>query len=391
MTAETPRWLGDLSRELSDLREAHRLRSLKEGTGRLDFASNDYLSLNADGRLEGMLRELAGEWKGPVGSTGSRLIRGHHSAFDRAQDAFARYTGHSAALLFHSGYAANVGTLQALLTNRDRVFCDRLCHASLLDGIRMSGARRHYFAHNDLDDLARQLDKYSRAAGKGDPRGRDWIVSETLFSMDGDSPDLPAMAEIAEAKGALLYLDEAHAVGVLGPGGAGLVTAANLTERVAVTVYPCGKAPGLMGAVVCGAPELRDYLINRARSFIFSTAQPPLLAALLADVIELLGTDEMEARRRKLKGLGDDLRARLKAGGLDTGASSAQIVPVILGSEERALRVAAACAEAGMDARAIRPPSVPADGSRLRITLQANHSTEDIRELAELLLKTGGD
>ena len=404
-------WLEQLESQLQDLEHGRLLRALKPHEGRLDFSSNDYLSLNASGRIQRMLADIvAGRpCPGPVGSTGSRLIRGHYAEFEEAEDKFARYVGQPGALLFHSGYAANLGALQALVNGRDNVFCDRLAHASLLDGIRLSGARRRYFNHNDLNDLEAKLKKYGQRARAGtrantrttgmsanarEPhadvlaapgRGRDWIVTESIFSMDGDSPDLPALCEIAERFDALIYLDEAHAIGIVGPGGAGLARAQGVSGRIAVTVFPCGKAPGLMGAFVCGPSPLKSFLINHARSFIFSTAQPPLLARLLRDIIDLLVTDEMNTARAHVQRLAGMLRERLRGAGFDVLKSDSQIVPAVVGSESRALELAQKCRSAGLDVRAIRPPSVPAGTSRLRITIQAAHRPEDIEELATTL------
>ncbi|MCR9142616.1 MAG: 8-amino-7-oxononanoate synthase [bacterium] len=399
------RWLSGLRAEVAGLRERDLYRELRPHVGRLDFSSNDYLSLNSSGRLREFLREVlaSDDRTALVGSTGSRLIRGHHDAFARAEAKFARYVGAPAALLFHSGYGANTGVLPAVIAPRDLVFCDRLCHASLLDGIRLSGARRYYFRHNDLEDLERQLRKYANgdagaSAGDGESavagdrknkasRRRVWIITEAVFSMDGDSPDLRALCDLAERAefGACVYLDEAHSIGMTGENGAGLAAEQGVANRIAVNVFPCGKAPGLMGAFVCGAPELKELLVNRARSFIFSTAQPPHLADLLSCVIDWLQTDEARAARERSRRLADELRNKLKALGFDTGTSTTHIVPIITGGEAQALSLAARCREAGLDVRAIRPPTVPKGASRLRVILQADHKSVDLDELVAVI------
>lgn len=384
MEGAQQRWREELRRKLEALKSSGLLRSLRPAGGRIDFCSNDYLGLNSSGRLHAMLQEIIAGDAGPVGSCGSRLVRGHYEEFNAAEEAFARFTDHESALLFHSGYAANLGTMQALFSARDRIFCDRLCHASLLDGIRISGARRRYFQHNDFDHLESLLRRK-----RIPPGGRDWIVIESVYSMDGDRPDLGDAMEIAERHDALLYVDEAHAVGILGPGGAGLVAGAG-SSRIAVTVYPCGKAPGLMGAFVCGSVDLRETLINRARSFVFSTAQPPLLARLLADVIALLPTEELELAREKNRVGGVLLRDLLRRNGFETAGGVSHIIPLPVGTEERAVRLEQACLEAGIDVRAIRPPSVPAGGSRLRLTVQAGRSAEEIERLVEALRQADG-
>ena len=295
-------WNQFLEKELLGLQKNNRLRILDSKRHSLiDFASNDYLSLNTSGRLRSILKDVLVNYDGPIGSTGSRLICGHYDSFETAESDFARFTGHESALLFHSGYAANTGVLQALFSPGDTVFCDRLAHASLLDGIRLSGANRRYFLHNDLEDLDKRLAAHNTKKSKAAGRTRSWIVTESIFSMDGDTIKLGHYADIAEKYGALLLLDEAHAVGITGPGGAGLAAASGIQKRIAVTVYPMGKAPGLMGAFVCGSATLKQYLINRARSFIFSTAQPPFMGTLLSRVIALLPSQEMEDARSRIR------------------------------------------------------------------------------------------
>ena len=372
-------WSADLEAELQALESKGLKRRLRVATPGIDFSSNDYLALNSSGRLLEIVKAGLNGLLNQVGSTGSRLVRGHHVLFEQAEERFARFAGQESALLFSSGYAANVGSLQALVGQRDLVFCDRLCHASLLDGVRLSGARRHYFAHNDLNDLESLLRRHET------PRGRRWIVSEALFSMDGDSPDLPALCDLAARHSALVCLDEAHSIGVLGPGGAGLAAEHRLAEQIALHVFPCGKAPGLQGAFVAGRAPMREILIQRARSFVFSTAQPPFLASVLGDVIEEIQTDPMQRARDHLRSLSSYLTERLARAGFDTGRARSVVVPIIVGEESRALALAEKLQNEGVDARPIRPPTVPAGTSRLRISLHADHRTQDLDRLVELL------
>lgn len=371
------KWNHELLQELDSLKKEHRYRTLRSGQFSLDFSSNDYLSLNRGGTLKRLLLEAAQE-AATVGSTGSRLLSGHHPWFDAAEIEFARFTGHESALLFHSGYAANAGVLQMLLSARDTVFCDRLCHASLLDGIRLSGARRYYFNHNDLNHLEDQIKKRTDGSSSN-----VWIVTESVFSMDGDKPELEALVNLAEQHGILLYLDEAHAVGTIGSRGEGLAASLGLQQRIAVTVYPCGKAPGLAGAFVCGTNTLRESLINRCRSFIFSTAQPPLLAEILRRVIGLLPA--MTSERGKLVLLSNEFRRRLIEMGLGAGTSTTHIVPVSLGESNRSLRWMKHLMDSGIDVRAVRPPTVPDGTARLRVNLQAAHTLEDLDRLSKEL------
>ncbi len=374
-------WIESLKTDLESVERKGRLRMLKTSSASLDFASNDYLSLNSSGTLLEILKTTAAGWQESVGSTGSRLLRGHYEAFERAEAEFTKFCGAASSLLFHSGYAANVGVIETLISSDDTVFCDRLCHATILDGIRLAGARRYYFHHNDFTHLRDLL-------GKRERRGRTWIITESIFSMDGDSPDLRALAEIADEFGAMLYLDEAHAIGVRGNTGAGLAHEAGLSERFDVIVFPCGKAPGLMGAFVCGAPELRATLINRCRSFIFSTSQPPILAEILRQTVQRITV--MQHERNHLHLLSEHLRASLARGGFDAGKSNSQIVPVIVGKEDTAMFWMNELLSAGIDARAIRPPSVPEGTSRLRINLQAGHSIEDVNRLLKELYRLSG-
>lgn len=370
-------WRDELRQAVTEREHRRLLRRLETSpAGSVDFSSNDYLSLNSDGTVKRLFESLLPLSTQDLGSTGSRLIRGHREAFDRAERAFADWVGLDDALLFHSGYAGNVGTLQALLSPGDLVFADRLCHASLLDGIRLSGATRHYFRHNDLEHLSELLRKHST-------RKRRWIVTESVFSMDGDRPDRDALLALAEQNDCLLYLDEAHAIGVIGEAGRGL--AHQEQQRFAVLSYPMGKAPGLMGCFVAGPPELKAFLVNHARSFIYSTAQPPLLADLLRLVIEEMGTDEMEKRRIRLRKLSELLFKRLNEEGFATGVTPSHITPIILGDEERTIQTATRLKQQGFSVFAIRPPTVPAGACRLRISVHAGNTEEEIEGLVTAL------
>lgn len=370
-------WRDELQQAVTEREHRRLLRRLETSpAGSVDFSSNDYLSLNSDGTVKRLFESLLPLSTQDLGSTGSRLIRGHREAFDRAERAFADWVGLDDALLFHSGYAGNVGTLQALLSPGDLVFADRLCHASLLDGIRLSGATRHYFRHNDLEHLSELLRKHST-------RKRRWIVTESVFSMDGDRPDRDALLALAEQNDCLLYLDEAHAIGVIGEAGRGL--AHQEQQRFAVLSYPMGKAPGLMGCFVAGPPELKAFLVNHARSFIYSTAQPPLLADLLRLVIEEMGTDEMEKRRIRLRKLSELLFKRLNEEGFATGVTPSHITPIILGDEERTIQTATRLKQQGFSVFAIRPPTVPAGACRLRISVHAGNTEEEIEGLVTAL------
>jgi len=377
-------WQASLNRQLDDLKEKNRLRTLAPHAGS-DFSSNDYLALNRSGIIERIAKRLIDEGVPFTGSTGSRLVRGHYEAFDDAERACVEWTGYPSSLFFNTGYAANTGTLQALLSRHDTAFVDRLCHASIQDGIRLSGCRRIAFAHNDPDDLESKLSRHRKKKGE-----EAWIVLETLYSMDGDLPDLKRIAELAERFGALLYVDEAHAAGIFGPNGGGVALRDRISDRVAVAVYPCGKGPGLSGAFVCGPAPLKPFLVNRARPFLFSTALAPFFATLLAEVIRFLGSTDAETLRHRLFSRIDTMHRLLQNGRIAIGNSASQIIPILVGGEAEALELSRFLAEQGFDLRAIRPPTVPDGSSRLRLCLHADHTDGELERLAGALVEGFG-
>lgn len=366
-------------------------RTLRFEPELLDFSSNDYLCLNRDGSHHKLFQSLAEETEGTnvtVGSTGSRLIRGHWPDFDHAESSFNAWMDSPASLLFQSGYSANLGALSALAGPGDIAFCDRLCHASLLDGIRLSGAQKQYYHHNDLDHLESLLKKKST-------RKRRWILCESVFSMDGDVPDLDGLLELCRKYDATLYLDEAHALGYYGseksPGAGLLASRLNqLSSRDPfshmILSVPLGKAPGIMGAFVAGHPSLRDFLINRARSFVFSTAQPPLLARFIAATIDSFRNHEYDLRIQSLRNNSDYFRNRLEQQGISMASRSA-ILPVVLGSADLCLETSKRLRSLGMDVRAIRPPTVAPGSSRLRIAVHSCHTAEQLDALIDVILE----
>ena len=365
------------------------MRSLRYEPELLDFSSNDYLCLNRDGShselLNSLICETGVESNVTVGSTGSRLIRGHWPSFENAEEEFNRWARTPDSLLFQSGYNANVGALSALTGPGDLVFCDRLCHASLLDGIRLSGAQKIYFKHNDLNHLESLLATKST-------RRRKWILSESVFSMDGDVPDLKGLLDLCRRYQATLYLDEAHALGFFGSEespGAGLLASrrAELGDDVfdhAIISAPLGKAPGVMGAFVAGDKLLKDYLINRARSFVFSTAQPPILAAMIGAIIRRFRNHEYDHRMASLRKNVSYIKSLIAELHLVSPSDSA-IVPIVLGEMDKCLQVSEHLKNHGMDVRAIRPPTVPEGSSRLRITIHSCHSQSELDRLMELI------
>lgn len=338
----------------------------------LDACSNDYLGYARAGVARETL--LACE-ASRAGAGASRLIHGTAAEHKELESELADWVGLPAALTFSSGYAANVGVLSALMGRQDVVFSDELNHASIIDGCRLSGAEIQVVPHLDLAALERELGRR--------PGRRCWVVTETYFSMDGDSPDLRALREVCDRQQAPLIVDEAHALGVHGPGGSGLCRAAGVAPDVLVGTL--GKALGVQGAFVAGSESLCLWLWNRARSLVFSTAPSPLLARIVLEHVRRARRDD--AGRAHLAALATELRAKLAAANIPVlPGSRGAIVPIILGDNHRALAVAERMREQGILAQAIRPPTVPDGQARLRVTVSAAMSEADLDRLARCLI-----
>jgi 8-amino-7-oxononanoate synthase len=320
-----------------------------------------------------------------VGSTGSRLLRGERETFRAVEARFARFKRTDRSLYFSSGYLANLAVMTTFAEAGDVMISDERNHASLIDGIRLSPARREIFAHNDVAAMRRAIESARRAWGpstgsgplRAESRGECFVVVESLFSMDGDEAPLADYAEICEATGAHLIVDEAHAVGVYGERGSGLIEAEGVGDRVFLSVNTAGKALGVSGAFVAGPAWAIDYVIQRARPFIFSTAPPPALASALDVSLDLV--EEEPQRRAALRKCAATLRARLLAAGIPVAPGTSHIVPVLIGGNDAAVAVADAMQADGFDVRAIRPPSVPPGTARLRISVNVN-LTDDVIE-----------
>jgi 8-amino-7-oxononanoate synthase len=352
---------------LAALREADQYRGLTTSSG-IPLGSNDYLGLSTHPRLKEAVHRAVDD-DSRLASTGSRLLSGNHERWDEMESEFASFVEAEAAVYFPSGYAANIGLLSSVLTRDDIVFSDAANHASLIDGIRLSRAKKIVFPHCDLNFLEDAL-RRDKCAGKR------LIVVESIFSMEGDHAPLADLIELCEQFDAYLVVDEAHSVGVEGIEGRGSTRSLERCERVLATVHPCGKALASMGAFVVGSQILREFLINHARTFIFSTALPHYCAAHVSQALTL--ARQADEERSQLRKLSEYLRRGIRAAGLDTGTSDSQIVPVILGSNDAAIRFAAALSEAGFAVRPIRPPTVPAGTSRLRLSLNASLSMENL-------------
>ena len=352
---------------MQDLDDSGLLRTLRSPSG-VDLSSNDYLGLAAHPRLkERMIDAVA---RDGAGSTGSRLLRGERDSFSAIEKRFARLKGTERSLYFSSGYLANLAALTTFPEVDDVILSDERNHASLIDGIRLSPARRVIFAHNDVAALRRSLEE-TRGGGQR------FVVVESLFSMDGDEAPLEAYAALCRAADAHLIVDEAHAVGIYGAKGSGLVEQHGVGEDMFVSINTAGKALGVCGAFVAGPAWAIDYMIQRARPFIFSTAPPPSVAAALEASLDII--EEEPERRAALLERARTLRTRLVAAGVPVPAGSSPIVPVLLGDNDRAVAVAAALQAEGFDVRAIRPPTVPPGTARLRISVNVN-LTDDVIE-----------
>lgn len=335
------------------------LRTLAPPSG-IDLCSNDYLGLS---RHPHVLARFAEAAKDECGSTGSRLLRGERVRFEQVEARFAHFKGTERSLYFSSGYLANLAVLTALPEEGDLVLSDARNHASLIDGTRLSRARCVVFPHNDTAAVRRLI-------ADAPPHTTCFIVTESLFSMDGDEAPLAEYVDICRATGAVLIVDEAHAVGIYGCAGAGLLS--DSASVVCVSINTAGKALGVGGAFVAGPQWAIDYLVQRARPFVFSTAPPPAQAAALDASLDVI-RDEPD-RRERLLARAAYLRRRLGDSGIDIPAGRSQIVPVTIGDNEAAVAVARVLQHEGFDVRAIRPPSVPAGTARLRISLNADLS-----------------
>jgi 8-amino-7-oxononanoate synthase len=363
--------------ELASLEAKSQLRRLEIVEG-INFCSNDYLGLSTDRRLRESVAAALAEGSA-VGSTGSRLLSGNARIWEELESELAQFAGSEAALYFSSGYAANVGLFSSILRPDDIIFSDRANHASIIDGIRLSGAHKVIFPHLDVGYLEDELRK------SGPNGAQKFIAVESVFSMEGDRAPVTDLLAIASRYGAELIIDEAHATGVLGPEGRGLLASAGAARQVLATVHTCGKALAGMGAFVCCSNTLKQYLLNRARTFIFSTALPPYLAAQMRAAIRIAMA--ADAERRHLASLAAHLRRRLRDAGFDTARSDSQIIPVLVGQNERALQFAGRLSQAGLAVRAIRPPTVPVGTSRLRLSLTVGHTIAILDALVDTLIR----
>ncbi len=359
-----------LRRQLS-VREATAGPSLRvDGVEVIHFGSNDYLGLAADPRVKAAVAAAVDQYGWGGGS--SPLILGHTMVHQELERRLAAFEGTEAALVFPSGFAANAGTVSALVGTGDGVFTDRNNHASLLDGCRLSRADVRAYPHGDWRALEKLLDRRSS-------HRRRLIVTDSLFSMDGDLAPLTELADLADRYEAMLLIDEAHATGVFGSGGRGVAEHLGVARRIPVRVGTLSKAMGGVGGFVAGSQLLIDWLVNRARPYIYSTASPPAAAAAALAALEIV--EQEPDRRTTLLGRAAELRERLVENGWDIGRSASQIIPIVVGDPDRAVEMASSLRRQGLFVPAIRPPTVPEGQACLRISLTVAHTPEMIQRL----------
>lgn len=346
------------------------------GSTYLSFCSNDYLALANHPRVRAAFVKAVEQYG--VGSGASHLLSGHSSAHQALEEQLAEITESEAALVFSTGYMANLGIIAALLNDKDRILCDRLNHASLLDAARLSGAKLRRYLHNDMDSLTQKLQRHEP--------GNCLVASDAVFSMDGDMAPINELAELCEQNNAWLMLDDAHGFGVLGNDGKGSLFMPGIKrDRVPVLMATLGKAVGVSGAFVAGSRDLIEYLVQFARSYVYTTAMPAALSVAAGESLRLIREESW--RREKLQHLIEYFRRAANQLGLQLMPSHTAIQPVIIGDSEKVLAVKQQARERGLLLGAIRSPTVAKGSERLRITLSAGHETEDLDKLLEVLDK----
>jgi len=384
----------ELKQRLADLREQNLFRELRRvdsaqgprieigGKTFLNFSSNDYLGLaNHPTLKEAAIHAVE---KFGVGAGSSRLICGSLAPFHELEESLAAFKKTEAALTFSTGYAAALGTITALVGKDDILILDKLVHASIVDAAKLSGAKLRIFDHNDLNDLEEKLkwaDKSAKAES-GKRKAETLVVTESIFSMDGDAAPLREIVALKEKYGAWLMVDEAHATGIIGENGRGLADELGVSGQIEIQMGTLGKALGASGGYICGRRTLIDFLINRARSFIFSTAPVPAAAAAATAGIQMAQSIDGETRRKTLFTHITELNSKLK---IKNSKLQSAIIPLIIGDETKAIAAATKLREQNIFVPAIRFPTVARGAARLRVTLTAAHSEADISELAAAL------
>jgi len=352
-----------------------------DGKEVLNFSSNDYLDLSRHRHVMDRAREALDRYG--VGSTASRLVTGTLPIHEELEARLAREKGYPAALVFGAGYMANAGTIPVLVGRDDLIFADKLVHASMIDACKLSGAKLVRFAHNDAGALEQRLEPFARTDC------RKLIITESVFSMDGDIAPMKEIAALGEKHDAMVMVDEAHASGTFGPNGAGLIREFGLEKTVTVSMGTLSKALAGFGGFVACSGNLRKLLVNSARAFIYTTAPPPAVIGAALGALDVL--DASPNLGNILQANADYFRSMLHDAGLDTLQSQSQIIPIVIGENEKAIAVSQRLREEGIIAAAIRPPTVPAGSARLRISITLAHHVDDLERAAHAIIKAVRD
>jgi len=379
-------WIENGLKELREMGLNRTLRKFEAVGGKfhdeaiktLNFSSNDYLGFARNERI--IAAGVAALKSYGAGSASSRLVTGTLPCHQELEQSLAKLKGYPGALVFGSGYLTNLGIIPALVGRQDAVFADRLAHASLIDGTIMSGADLKRFQHNDPNHLAKLLRNNKTAK-------RRLVVTESVFSMDGDLAPLKEIAATCAEHGAMLLVDEAHATGIFGASGAGRVRELQLENQVDISMGTLSKALGVYGGFIACSTPLRDWFINRARSFIYSTALPPTIARAAAEALSIL--EKKPTLGQELLKRADIFRRRLQEAGFNTGKSASQIIPLIVGKNTKAMRLAERLREKRILAVAIRPPTVPEGTARIRLSVTLDHSKFDLEQAADQIIDAG--
>lgn len=376
-----------LSRELEELRDKNLYRSMeiiKSGCYRqirigrktfVNFCSNNYLGLNGHSEIRKSMEKAILEWG--TSSSASRLISGNLELFEIAEKKLAQFKGLEASLIFPSGYQANVSVIPTLVGEGDIIFSDELNHASIIDGCRLSRAKICVYKHGDFDDLVKKI--------KNERGRKRLIVTDSVFSMDGDVADIKELVSIAEKNDCALLIDDAHATGILGRNGSGSLEHFGIKGQDVMVLATGGKALGVSGAFFCCSGLVRNYLINKCRGFIYSTGTLPSIPAGLITSINIVKKEVW--RRKKLKELSEYFWKKLRELGLNTSNAPSHILPLIIGDAKKTIEISKKLYEQGIFIRAIRPPTVPENSSRIRFCVTAEHSYEDIEWVINILRK----
>ena len=379
-------WIENGLKELREMGLNRTLRKFEAVGGKfhdeaiktLNFSSNDYLGFARNERI--IAAGVAALKSYGASAASSRLVTGTLPCHQELEQSLAKFKGYPGALVFGSGYLTNLGIIPALVGRQDAVFADRLAHASLIDGTIMSGADLKRFQHNDPNHLAKLLRNNKTAK-------RRLVVTESVFSMDGDLAPLKEIAATCAEHGAMLLVDEAHATGIFGASGAGRVRELQLENQVDISMGTLSKALGVYGGFIACSTPLRDWFINRARSFIYSTALPPTIARAAAEALSIL--EKKPTLGQELLKRADIFRRRLQEAGFNTGKSASQIIPLIVGKNTKAMRLAERLREKRILAVAIRPPTVPEGTARIRLSVTLDHSKFDLEQAADQIIDAG--